>query len=307
MLYNKTIIVAECGQEELVNFLLFENGAGGVSSFKKSDFDLRQNSGDFDYADENFRPDYEQERLFKEYGEDKCFISAFLESEKAVENFKFMAKEIGLTVTVLNEVSDDREWKDEWKKYYNPFTVGELWIVPTWRVKEIKSDKKIVIDPGISFGTGQHATTRLILEEMQEFDFKGKSVLDLGCGSGILGIAALLLKAKNCTFADIDERAVKIAEENCKTSKVISKADFDCCNFKNNGRVYDIVLANLTATIFTELFEEIKKSVNKNGIIFVSGIINDKIDDTEKLFAEDFKLIKKLKENDWYCLIYTRN
>ena len=198
----------------------------------------------------------------------------------------------------------EEDWRNNWKKYFNPIKVGKnLLIRPSWR-DDYDPQGRIVlsIDPGLAFGTGSHETTRLCLEMCEKYMKKGDSVLDVGCGSGILGIATLLLGAEKAVGVDIDEAAVRTAEENAEINGVGDRFTAICGSFtdKVTGK-YDIVLANIVADAIMFLSKGIRDFMKDDAVYVMSGIIDTRAEEVKNSVSEHFDIIEEHIENGWAC------
>ena len=176
----------------------------------------------------------------------------------------------------------EEDWRNNWKKYFNPIAVGEkLLIRPSWR-DDYDPQGRIVlnIDPGLAFGTGSHETTRLCLEMCEKYMKKGDKVLDVGCGSGVLGIASLLMGAESAVGVDIDDVAVRTAKENAEINNVADRFTAICGSFtdKVTGK-YDIVLANIVADAIMFLSKGVKDFMKDDAVYIMSGIIDTRAEE----------------------------
>jgi len=205
----------------------------------------------------------------------------------------------------------DQNWMEAWKEHYQPIPIGEhLIIVPAWLDSPDLDRIPIRIDPGMAFGTGTHPTTQLCLELLEKYTQPGVDVLDIGCGSGILSIAALKLGARRALAVDIDEAAVLASDENARANQVNasllagigSVAEILAGNFAlQQGR---LVLANILASILIRLFESgLGKLVSSNGVLILSGILEEQTDSViQAAEAQGFALIEKRQIGDWVAL-----
>lgn len=201
---------------------------------------------------------------------------------------------------------EEEDWLNNWKQYFHPLPVGKkLLIRPTWRDKYDANGRVVMdLDPGLAFGTGTHETTRLCLQAIEQYVTKGTEILDVGCGSGILAVAALLLGAKKAVGVDIDTTAVKTAKENARLNKVEENFTVLCGNLtdKISGK-YNIVAANIVADAIIMLSKDIKTFMHEDSVYIMSGIIDTRIDDVLSRVEPDFEIIQRLYENGWYCLV----
>ncbi len=221
---------------------------------------------------------------------------------------------IGKGTISLSE-TEDKDWINNWKTFFKPFRAADnIVIKPTWETyeKENKDDILIEIDPGIAFGTGSHETTKLCIQALDKYVKKGDSVLDVGCGSGILSIAALKLGAAHATAIDIDEVAVKVAAENMEVNHIPASQYtlFDGDLITNSflkvkaGTGHDIVVANILADVIIPLTGVIRPHLKKGGLYITSGIINTKEEEVrEALIANGFEILGVEYMKEWCCFI----
>lgn len=238
----------------------------------------------------------------------KAFVHIYLEPDVqpseavAFLSERYNAEGIEHNIELLDCAEED--WRNNWKKYFNPIPVGEkLLIRPSWRDDYDAGNRKVLsIDPGLAFGTGGHETTRLCLEMCEKYLKDGDSVLDVGCGSGILGIATLLLGAKDAVGVDIDEVAVRTAKENAAINGVGDRFTAICGSFtdKVEGK-YDIVLANIVADAIMFLSEGIKDFMKSDAVYVMSGIIDTRAEEVKMSVSRHFDIIEEHLENGWAC------
>lgn len=210
---------------------------------------------------------------------------------------------------------EEEEWETAWKKYYHPIPISDrLVIVPEWEgYREQSGEKVLRLNPRMAFGTGGHNTTRLCLTMLDEITPSGKEVLDMGCGSGILSIAALLLGAKNVTAIDIDQLATKISHENAALNGVDNE-NFTvyCGNILEDDKLadaigqnpYDIIVANIVADVIIAMAPLFKRFIKEDGILIVSGIIESRAHEvTNRLEAVGFSIEDMREDNDWVAAV----
>lgn len=198
------------------------------------------------------------------------------------------------------------DWENNWKKYFKPMPVGnKLLIRPIWEDEYDAGDRAVIhLEPGLAFGSGTHDTTRLCLESIENYAQKGKTMLDIGCGSGILSVCGLLLGADSAVGVDIDALAVKTAIENGKTNgfeepqyKVLQGSLTD----KVSG-TFDIIAANIVADIIVVLCKDVKKYLKPDGIFITSGIIEPRENDVLEAFASNgLEVIARHESGGWLC------
>ena len=236
------------------------------------------------------------------------------EIKDRLETAKISSPEIDFgTLEIELKNIREEDWANNWKQHFKPFCVGnKLLIKPTWETVEDIEDRTVLdIDPGSSFGTGQHHTTKLCLERLEEIVKGGEKVLDLGAGSGILSIGALLLGAQSAVGIDIDENSVRIAKENAAQNGIDSRFNAMCGNIIDDislrekiGSNYDVVVANIVADVIILMSPLFKEFMHQNSTLIVSGIINRQKDEVkDALLKNGFKILTALESNDWSCIV----
>lgn len=201
---------------------------------------------------------------------------------------------------------DEQDWATAWKKYYRPTKVGERVVVcPSWE-SYAKADGEIVLtlDPGMAFGTGTHDTTRLCIRLIEQYVASGLSLLDIGTGSGILAVAALLLGAKKAVGVDIDEVAVRVAKENAELNGVSERVEFLAGDLtdKVSGK-FELVTANIVADVIIRLLPSLAEFLTVDGVFIASGIIDTReADVVSALEAEGYELVGREESGGWVAL-----
>ena len=217
--------------------------------------------------------------------------------------------------TIEASETEDKDWINNWKQYFKPFTVDNILIKPTWEpIPEEHKDKMLIqIDPGTAFGTGKHETTQLCIRQLEKFVKPGVKVLDLGTGSGILGITALKLGADYVYGTDLDENAITAVHENLEANQIPEEkfgvvqgniidekevqdaAGYEC---------YDIAVANILADIIILIQEEVPVHIKKGGIFITSGIINMKEQAVKDALAKNdaFEIIETTYQGEWVSI-----
>ncbi|MGN0687735.1 MAG: 50S ribosomal protein L11 methyltransferase [Oscillospiraceae bacterium] len=208
----------------------------------------------------------------------------------------------------------EEDWANNWKKYYKPFRVGKSLVVkPSWEdVEAAEGDRILEIDPASTFGTGQHHTTKLVMQTLESVIKGGERVLDLGCGSGILSIAAMLLGAGEITMCDIFENAVKTASENAEKNRISKES---CRAFCGNiiedtalcekiGTGYDVVCANIVADVIIAMSGIFARFMKPEAKLIVSGIIDERMDEVLAALSENgFAVLSQDNEEGWNCIL----
>lgn len=225
-----------------------------------------------------------------------------------ITNLESYQINIGSANLSAERINDD--WMTAWEKNYKPIKISErLMIVPTWEKQKFhhKNDELIMIelDPGLAFGTGSHATTILSLQALEKYVDKGQTIIDVGSGSGILSIAALLLGAKNVLAIDQDKQAVKSTQQNASLNRVdhlltVQEGDL----LANVTKQVDLLVANIIAEIILLLIDDAYQCLKPTGYFIVSGIIKRKQSLVrEGLQKASFKIIETIERDGWICII----
>ena len=238
-------------------------------------------------------------------------VNAMLEKVKAELEELRMFVDIGSGMITLSQ-TEDKDWINNWKQYFKPFTVDHILIKPTWEtVPEEHKDKLLIqIDPGTAFGTGMHETTQLCIRQLEKYVTPDSEVLDVGTGSGILGITALKLGAKHVFGTDLDENAITAVGENLEANgiapeqfKVVQGNIIDDKAVQDEVKYeyYDIAVANILADVIIMLQKEIPVYIKKNGIFITSGIIDMKEEAVKAAFeANDaFEIVEITHQGEW--------
>lgn len=304
---------------EIINGALINLGINDAVIEDASVFEdfLHNETLNWDYYDEELSKMKDCESCIKVYLADNNQGKESLQKiYKFIEDLHKENNEIDLgRLEIVTNVLNDEDWANNWKQYFKPFTVSDKIIIkPTWEEVNESIDDKIIleIDPGMSFGTGQHHTTRLCIEQLVKHVNEGMEVLDMGCGSGILSIASILLGAKSVTGVDIDENAVKIAKENAVLNNIYEdkfKAYFgDVTEDKHlqdkiGYNKYDIIAVNIIAQIIMGMSSTFPKFLKKGGLVVASGIINKYVDDVVDNFNTlGFEVMEINHSEDWVSI-----
>lgn len=222
----------------------------------------------------------------------------------------------GRLVAELSSIREE-DWANNWKQYFKPLKVGEKLIIkPSWEECTDTSNRKILeIDPASSFGTGQHHTTRLCLELLEKSLSQGDRILDMGCGSGILSIGAMLLGAENAVAVDIDENAAATAAENAAKNNIpAEKYTTYFGNILNDTVLaekidsqYDIITANIVADVLIAMKEHFVRYIRKNGILIVSGIITERMDEViDAISSVGFEMLEVNTKEGWAAVKFIK-
>lgn len=224
---------------------------------------------------------------------------AFLKERYESENIPFEVNTAGIKT---------EEWANNWKKYFKPLKTGKKLVVcPTWEAFDEDTQRRILrIDPGMAFGTGGHNTTRLCLETLESYITPETKLLDLGCGSGILSIASLLLGAQSATGVDIDALAVKTAVENGELNG-FKPPEYNIMQGDLAEKVsgsFNVIVANIVADIIIKFCKEVGNYLTADGVFITSGVIDTRENDVLKAFNDyGFEIIERREDGGWLCFV----
>ncbi len=204
------------------------------------------------------------------------------------------------------EQLEDKDWEREWMENFHPMKFGErLWVCPSWRDIPEPDAVNVLLDPGLAFGTGTHPTTALCLEWLEGIDLKDKTVIDFGCGSGILAIAAIKLGAKQVIGIDIDPQAILASKDNAGRNGVADQLELYLPQDQPQDLQADVVVANILAAPLRELNGVITSLVKPGGDLAMSGVLDTQAEDVANHYREHFALDDIVEQSEW-CRISGR-
>ena len=278
-------------------------GVGGFVIENEEDFRdfLEHNHAYWDYVDADL------EQKYAGISRIKCYLTDDEEGQNTLRQIRAAYGEIQASFV------EDSDWENNWREYYKPIEVGEkLVVVPEW--EEIPADGRIPLrlDPGLIFGTGSHATTRLCLAAMEPFVNADTRVLDLGCGSGILGIGALVLGAKSCLGCDIDPKAPDVVRSNGALNGIGPERLSACAGDilsdaslrRSFGSGYDLVLSNIVSDVIIPLSRYVRDFLAPGGIWISSGIIEGRQDEVRAAIEQaGFTVLEHRQEEEWHAFM----
>ncbi|WP_269760562.1 50S ribosomal protein L11 methyltransferase [Streptococcus dysgalactiae] len=292
--------------EEAVSNLLIETGSQGVAIADSADY-----IGQEDRFGELY-PDVEQS--------DMIAITAYYPSSTNLADVTVTINEqlaelasFGLQVgqvTVDSQELAEEDWADNWKAYYEPARIThDLTIVPSWTDYEASAGEKVIkLDPGMAFGTGTHPTTKMSLFALEQVLRGGETVIDVGTGSGVLSIASSLLGAKTIYAYDLDDVAVRVAQENIDLNQGTDNIHVAAGDLlKGVGQEADVIVANILADILVLLTDDAYRLVKDQGYLILSGIISEKLDMVlEAAFSAGFFLETHMVQGEWNALVFKK-
>ena len=300
---------------EPVETMLSALGIDGVVIDDETEFeDFLENNGQYwDYVDEDLRQEMQGRSRITFYLEagDEGFAKLG-EVRIALEELKKTRDDCGTLLMTLDDL-EDADWENNWKQFYKPMEIGErLIVVPEWEQANTQGRIPLILNPGLTFGTGSHATTRLCLTALEETIHGGERVLDLGCGSGILSIAALRLGAEHAFACDIDEKCVEVAYENAalngidrsrytvRWGDVLSDQQLKA----EIGGGYDMVVANIVADVIIGLSGQVRPFLKEGGLFLCSGIIDDRAEEVaQRLREAGWDILRTRQSEGWFSYL----
>lgn len=300
---------------DTVQALLSSLDVDGVMVEDEEEFhEFLENNRDYwDYVDEDLDAYMTGRSRITFYLEAReAGFAKMAEVRVALETLKQERRDLGTLLMTLENV-EDADWENNWKQYYKPMEIGErLLVIPQWEEAEPGDRVPLYLDPGLTFGTGAHATTRLCLTALEELVRGSERVLDLGCGSGILSVAALRLGAASALAVDIDDKCRDAARENAGLNGIgpgqldilVGNILTDEAVAEKIGGGYDIVLANIVADVIIALAPRVRGLLNEGGTFLCSGVIEGRAEEVEAaLAAAGLEVQTRREDNGWYAFI----
>lgn len=314
MKYIELTVHTTTEASEIVSDIMWNYTDYGVTICDRNDIIALQNAKDstyWDYMDEELTENRPSDVLVKCYvAEDVAdgVISSILSDIKNAQTLSGGAIAFGTLEDTKRRVDGD-DWIDVWKKHFRPIPLGKIVVVPEWIVYEPKADEHIVLlDSNMAFGTGEHETTSMCVEWLQRFITPETVCIDVGCGSGILGISALKLGAAKAYLTDIDPIAVESSLHNCKLNGVAERAVVAHSNLLDDTDIQaDLMVANITGEVLKMLAPSIPKNLKPDGVLVLSGIIESRLEMVKVAYAEvGMTVVNERRKGEWYSLVLTR-
>ncbi|MCI9124488.1 MAG: 50S ribosomal protein L11 methyltransferase [Eubacterium sp.] len=309
MKWNRYTIETITAAEDMISALLHDLGVEGVEIENNVPLtDAETGSMFIDFPLE-LAPDDGTSRV-------SFYLDAAADDREILEQVRAALKDTGRFMdigagTITKSQTEDLDWMNNWKQFFSSFSIGNIFIKPTWEEWKEPDHGKILIeiDPGISFGTGKHETTQLCIRGLQSYMQAGAQVLDIGCGSGILSIAALKLGASHVTGIDIDENCIVSSYENMKINHFDETAGYfyagnlltdEAVQQKEGCGTYDLVTANILADVIIPMAPFIVPCLKEGGIFISSGIIDFKeIPVREAVEQAGFEVLEVNRDGEW--------
>lgn len=311
-----TIFTSKNGIEPVCD-LLYDMGITGTQIEDESDFTefLEENTQFWDYVDDELMEQKKGETKVIIYLEDnESFSDTVSGIKSALLTLKEKGDDLGRLETELENLKSE-DWENNWKKYFKPTEIGnKILIMPEWYEDQINTDRTIfTVNPGMTFGSGTHHSTKLCIEHLENHISGGEKVLDIGCGSGILSIISLLLGADSALALDVDENCIHTAYENLEMNGLArDRYTVLAGNILSDDKLkeeiakekYDVVLANIVADVIIALSEFAHIFLKENGVFIVSGIIEDRKADVIYAIEKSRFTVADIKEKGgWVSIV----
>ena len=246
----------------------------------------------------------------------KGYINELNFDDETFTRFKGELEQLGQNINIgeffkiETTTIKDSDWENSWKDYFDILNIGEKFvIVPTWREYENEENKYVInIDPGMAFGTGGHETTSLCIKNLEKYVKPHDNIIDVGCGSGILSIAASYLTDGEIKAVDLDKLAVDVSRENFVLNNLENRITVEEASLlTKETKKYNVIVANILAHIIELMLDDAYKLLEDGGYYITSGIIKDKKDELlEKMLERGFKLVEETSDNEWYSFVVTK-
>lgn len=301
MEYLQITVATTSEAADLVAMILTDAGSEGISIKDDGDVkELIEKKLNWDYVDENLLNFTENKALVSGFFDVKTNVNAIYAAlEELKKNSVLPLGSYEITSSVISSA----DWENEWRKYYAPIRLGKIVIVPAWQKAPENAEIPVFIEPGMAFGTGNHETTSMCVELMQKAGLAGKTVIDMGCGSGILGIAAAKLGAKSVILSDIDPQAVEASNANIALNGAGNICRTVLGDLNTDSVKADAVIANITADILLKLKSKLGDALTTGGYAVISGIINARANDVKAGFSEMFDIIQICRKGEWQAML----
>ncbi len=313
MKWKKFTLTTTTEAEDLISSMLDEIGIQGIEIEDNVPLTEKETKGMFIDILPTLPPDEGKARISFYLDDDGSAEEILKQVEEGLEELSVFT-DLGERTIQVSE-TEDKDWINNWKQYFKPFTVDNILIKPTWEEIPAEHQDKLLIqiDPGTAFGTGMHETTQLCIRQLRKYVTGDSQVLDVGTGSGILGIAALKMGASKVRGTDLDENAVSAVRENLE-SNGIARERFQVVQgniIEEKGiqdwagyEIYDIVVANILAPVIILLQEEIPVHLRKGGIFITSGIINLKEEDVRQALEANnhLEVVETTRQGEWVSI-----
>lgn len=311
MKYIELTIHTTTEASEIISDIMWAYTDYGVTICDRADIIALQTAKEstfWDYMDDELTADKPSDVLVK------CYVAEDVAGEvlPSIMQDIFDAKERSEgcipfgTLEDTKRTVDGDDWIDVWKKHFRPIHLGRIVVVPEWiEYEKAEGEEVVLLDSNMAFGTGEHETTSSCVELMQEYITPDSVCIDVGCGSGILGISAIKLGAAKAYLTDIDPIAVESSLHNAKLNGVADKTVVAHSNLLENTEVQgDVMMANITGEVLKMLAPSIPKNLKKDGVLILSGIIESRLDMVKTAYEEvGMQVVLEKRKGEWFALV----
>ena len=311
MKYIELTIHTTTEASEIISDIMWAYTDYGVTICDRADIIALQTAKEstfWDYMDDELTADKPSDVLVK------CYVAEDVAGEvlPSIMQDIFDAKERSEgcipfgTLEDTKRTVDGDDWIDVWKKHFRPIHLGRIVVVPEWiEYEKAEGEEVVLLDSNMAFGTGEHETTSSCVELMQEYITPDSVCIDVGCGSGILGISAIKLGAAKAYLTDIDPIAVESSLHNAKLNGVADKTIVAHSNLLENTEVQgDVMMANITGEVLKMLAPSIPKNLKKDGVLILSGIIESRLDMVKTAYEEvGMQVVLEKRKGEWFALV----
>ena len=311
MKYIELTIHTTTEASEIISDIMWAYTDYGVTICDRADIIALQTAKEstfWDYMDDDLTADKPSDVLVK------CYVAEDVAGEvlPSIMQDIFDAKERSEgcipfgTLEDTKRTVDGDDWIDVWKKHFRPIHLGRIVVVPEWiEYEKAEGEEVVLLDSNMAFGTGEHETTSSCVELMQEYITPDSVCIDVGCGSGILGISAIKLGAAKSYLTDIDPIAVESSLHNAKLNGVADKTVVAHSNLLENTEVQgDVMMANITGEVLKMLAPSIPKNLKKDGVLILSGIIESRLDMVKTAYEEvGMQVVLEKRKGEWFALV----
>ena len=298
---------------DLVSEVLMQAGAAGTEIRDRYDvLSSQKKDGMWDMIDEDVLRKSPEDTLVLGYfaadgsQQEKLFLAKERIRELGSQDLGF---DLG-SLALETEAVRDEDWQENWKKYYKPMHIGSRIVIkPTWEPYAAQDGELVIeMDPGMAFGTGSHETTSMCIEMLEAFVQPGERCIDVGCGSGILALAAARLGAERCVAIDLDEDAVRVARENAESNGLADRVEVLCGDLlEHTHEPAQVVVANIIADVICYLARPVVSRLCEGGTFICSGIIREKEEDVLRaLDRAGLCVVRRMQKGEWVCLAARR-
>ena len=314
MKYIELTIHTTSEASEIIADIMWNYTDFGVTICDRNDIIALQTSKEttyWDYMDDELTENRESDVLVKCYIEEASASETVASILADIQNAKELsggAISFG-TLEDTKRTVDGDDWIDVWKKHFRPIHLGRIVVVPEWiEYKPSENEQVVLLDSNMAFGTGEHETTSMCVEWIGEFITPDSVCIDVGCGSGILGISAIKLGAKKAYLTDIDQIAVESSLHNAKLNGVAEKAVVAHSNLLDDTDICaDIMFANITGEVLKMLAPSIPKNLKENGVLILSGIIESRLQMVKEAYvAVGMEIMHERQKGEWFSLVLKR-